>query len=177
MTGWLGVDPGGEATGIVLMRPAAPPVLLDHKVVLNTTGEVGHVYLAGVLAAIARIIQVQRNATSHQDTVRVAVERVNSPSGFASGRRHPIDPQWLLGCAIVQGAVMAAYPDAVLVAPGGNGHGAYAAYPIDLVTPGERRRCGWQTRPAGQETDMRHLRSAWDVARRASQVRPRRTAT
>jgi len=156
---WLGVDPGAYGTGIALIRTGTRPVaLLDHDVILNDTGEVGTVYIARVLGAIERI-------RHFDDRPRMAVEAVNSPTGFARGKRHPIDPAHLLGCAIVLGAVLAAYPDSVLVPPGGNGHGAYASYPPELVTAGERRRADWSTRPAGQSTTIRHARSAFDVAR------------
>jgi len=165
-TTWLGIDPGADGTGIALIRTGTRPVtLLDHDVILNDTGEVGTVYIARVLGAIDRIRCAHFDATTDSGRPRMAVEAVNSPTGFAGGKRHPIDPAHLLGCAIVLGAVLAAYPDSVLVPPGGNGHGAYASYPPELVTAGERRRADWSTRPAGQSTDLRHARSAFDVAR------------
>ena len=171
---WLGVDPGADGTGMALLAVGRTVELLDHRVVLNDGDSVGHQYVARVLGAIEQVREGYARATDGllaapgRGAIRVAVEKVNSPTGFAAGKRHPINPLWLLGCAVVQGAVMAMHPDAVLVPPGGNGHGCYGAYPEDLVTAAERRRRGWATLRAGQSSDMRHARSAWDCAVRAS---------
>lgn len=97
----------------------------------------------------------------------VAVEGVNGPTGFAHGKRSPLDPSQLLVTAAVMGAVVGAF-SATVVDPAG--HGAplpgraalLAVYPVCLV--GARERTG------GGKAITQHARAAWDVAGAAARL-------
>lgn len=134
----MGVDPGGRHTGVVVRDG---PRLLLHHVIAST--DVHHVL--GELHVIA---------AAHNVHV-VAVEGVTAPTGFKHGKREPINLAGLIGTATMFGAIVATWPDAVVVPPGGNGSGPRGAYPPELFGPREG--------PAATGR-LRHARSAFDVA-------------
>ena len=163
---WVGIDPGARDTGIVLrFGPLCP----RHTVIHNPawTGEpstVGAAYVAEVLAAVDEFI------AASTVPVKVAVEGVSKPCPHLG----ITDPSAILGAAIVLGAVVGRWADAVVVPPGGNGSNLLRLYPAELVTPGERAR--GVNRPAGDSNLIRHCRSAWDVALAAPGVGRRSAA-
>lgn len=80
----------------------------------------------------------------------VAVEDLNEPTPHLG----LTNVGGLIGAAMVLGAVVFAYPAAVIVPPGGHGAAPLATYPSRLVGPRELKGTG----------KLRHLRSAWDVS-------------
>lgn len=145
--GTIGVDPGGRETGVVLRvgRECARAV-----VVVRELDEMGP-YLREVVELLAEL------GADHPPAVRplVLVEGVAHPGGRnREGKVDPINVSGLLDAAQVLGAILYAYPTALVVPPGGHGKGPLLAYPPELV--GARERAG-----AGR---LRHARSAWDVS-------------
>lgn len=166
-------------TAGVLTRPAGPlldPVGLPRWVaqVLEAVAgilEAGASLVGGMVTEQAETLAYlpAADATGPAPTVRpataadllelggliVAVESLTAPKGFAGGERAPIDPAGVIAAGVVLGAVLAAYPSAVVVDPGGNG-----SNPVDTYPTGIRKGA----KLGGPST---HARSAFDVAFRA----------
>ena len=141
----LGVDPGGQHTGVVLrrgrdvLRAGTCERDLDEKV---------HRYAHRV--ALEVLEWHTAGALEHGDRVHLAVEGVVEPSphmGLTNVRG-------LLDTAVVFGALAATYPGLIVVRPGGNGSAPLRSYPAVLVGENERKGTG----------KLRHVRSAYDVA-------------
>lgn len=134
----LGVDPGGQYTGLVLRRGNQ---LIDHLTITR-----GHLTMAAHLANVTEAVRLHLAQAN-----LLAVEDLNDPSphmGLTSVRG-------LIDTAQVLGAVLSHWPTAVVVPPGGHGSGPLLAYPRALHP----------TRGRGRGKDrLRHERSAWDVA-------------
>lgn len=182
----VGVDPGGRHTGIAVIdttaEPTRPvrgiddvwrtpiPALLSSTTVArpDVEGEpltyVPAAYLHDVNAAILEAVRAPESVRGWAgDVDLIAVERVETPKGFAGGKRHTIDPAGLIAASIVLGAVLGrswGIP-VVAVRAGGNGHALpLDRYPAPLATAGK----GHDRR--------RHERSAYDVAVRAASTPP-----
>lgn len=163
---WVGVDPGGRDTGIVL-RHAGRAV---GAYVVTRTGPPGadlddwaegdwDAYLGEVLGTVDQLLDVARRLDGGQPGA-VAVEGLRNPGGRRHGKVDPVRPIDLAAAGVVLGAVKAAHPTATVVAPGGHGSGPLLAYPPELV--GDREKAG-----SGR---LRHARSAWDVAAAAEHL-------
>lgn len=143
----LGVDPGSRETGLVLRtvdRLVAADVVVrrDNRSELPT-GD----YLTAVVGAIFALHHRGRD-------VHVALEGIRKPTGFAGGRARPMNPMGLVGTGVVYGAILAAYPDAAIVAPRKHGEGPRARYPVEI-----------RMKEGGAGADRnRHARAAWDIA-------------
>lgn len=155
----LGVDPGGRDTGIILVDG----VRVGGRSV-RSAGEllpVDQGYVQSVLSEIDGLIA----GSSDSRGVVVCVEGVTRPSWHvqaSASRGAAANPTGLIAAAVVLGAVLGRFPGAVVVPPGGNGSRPLGAYPLGLVSEGERRKKGWELRVGGGK--LRHQRSAWDVA-------------
>lgn len=137
----LGVDPGGTYSGIVLRDRVD---VVAATVVQRGKDETMASYIGRVIDTAA----TYRYRTPVAGPV--AVEGLNEPTpqmGLTS-------VGGLIGAAQVLGGVLAHWPDAIVVPPGGHGSAPLLAYPAALK--GERERVG-----AGI---LKHARSAWDVA-------------
>ncbi len=142
----VGVDPGSRETGVVVLDGKK---VVDHCVVVRPADDRDRVpgsrYLNEVVDAVADAV------TTAGDGSVFGVESVKKPNPHMG----LISVTGLLGTAAVLGAVLAVFPQAVLVEPGGHGDGPVKAYPAEL-------------RPArgqGKGKDrLRHCRSAYDVA-------------
>jgi len=153
----IAVDPGARGTGLVLRRGDQ---LLDHTLVERAgRGPLPDaVYLRQVNAAVGRLFHVAAASRPvvAADAIVVAVEDLHAPNPHL-GTTNVLG---VLGAAMVLGAVLDRWPDALRVPPGGHGAGPLAAYPAVLRGPRERRGTGAR----------RHLRSAWDIAGAAAGV-------
>lgn len=135
----LGVDPGGRYTGVVTKDRDR---VLSACVLTRTTG--------GKFPDAHYINEVLDEITNHIEIVEfIALEGVVEPEPHMG----IISVAGLVGTGVVFGAVLARWPNAVIVPPGGNGSLPDAAYPPEI-----RRRVR-----LGGPTD--HARSAYDVAR------------
>lgn len=77
----------------------------------------------------------------------------------------------ILRTSEVLGFVRCKFPYAVLVRPNRHGSQLLMSYPEELVTKREMdfaKRSGTLGRPAPQNSDLRHARSAFDIARAGS---------
>lgn len=151
---WVGVDPGGRETGVVVRHGEWP----RSAVIVRRGGEDDvdgswHRYLAEVKDAVMDAWLLAEQLDDHVGTV-VSVEWVSAPTGFKHGQRQPINLDGVIGTALVLGMLMEVWPDAVIVAPAGHGSAPLATYPDALVAPGEVKGTG----------RFRHCRSAWDIA-------------
>lgn len=156
----LGIDPGGRSTGLCLIT--GREVVL-HQVVVNDAEKMLPIALPYIHDVLGAMATITADLPRHGHGITIAVEDVVRPSWHMKGRA-AADPSALLATAQILGAVLAFDPTmrTVIVRPRGNGSRALGEYPAALVSPGERRKDGWQTRiGTGQ---LRHARSAFDVA-------------
>lgn len=147
MSAVVGIDPGGKGTGIVARDGAR---LIYHKVVVRNSGRSMTAYICEVVDGIDLMGFDLRHGGFSVSRPLVAVEDVGAPSPHMG----TISVSGLLGTAQVLGAVLHAYPDAIVVPPGGHGSAPLISYPRELVGAREKKGTG----------EKRHLRSAWDVA-------------
>lgn len=155
----VGVDPGARTTAIVAVDTKDQTVL--GMLLIRNKGPLLPLptdYLRAIAADVNQLAK-QHNADA------VHVEGVNRPSWHMGGKSKgaATDPTGLLGAAQVLGAVVATTDLPVhVIPPGRNGSRPMGAYPAPLVSDGERRKQGWQTRVGTGQ--LRHARSAFDVA-------------
>lgn len=157
MAALIGIDPGSRNTGVMA-------IFDDGRAVgVTVTNE-------GPLLPIARPYLREIGATvddlisQAEGEVTVKVESVTRPNwhvGKGQGGGAASNPEALLGTAQVLGAILAWY-DAEIVPPGRHGSRPMAHYPDALVSAGEKRKPGWETRVGTGK--LRHQRSAWDIA-------------
>ena len=152
----MGVDPGARYTGVVVR---------DGGAVLHASTLVRPVDMGPTAWALSVVEQLRVIHTSVGECP-MAVEGVSDPKGFTKGKRDPINPAWIMRAAVVLGAVVAVWPDACVVPPGGNGAKYARNYPPELV--GRRPA---QLPGDGQQAGTRaHEQSAFDVAGKAERT-------
>lgn len=152
MTVAIGVDPGGTNTGIVVRQgdDLLDAILLTRPDRQDDTKWIGRV-LEDVWHAVKDEWARASGARKPLAAPLVAVEGVNPPTG----RMGMISVDGLLRTAAVYGAILAEFPEAIVVSPGGHGTAPLAAYPQALQRRGETTGTGGK---------YRHCRSAWDIA-------------
>jgi hypothetical protein len=161
--GWvLGVDPGANATGVVVRSGAE---LVDGTTAVRDKGETVEQYAAGVVNLVAGI--TERFSETLDGRPLVAIEAVLAPNVWNNGERVILHPQSVMDTCTVAGHIAgwatAERLDVEWVRPGHNGQGFMGAYPAELRP----------TRGIGAGRDrLRHLRSASDVAGTAMGSRP-----
>lgn len=141
----IGIDPGCNETGIICRRQN------DLKggwlVVRKDVPE--PIYILECLDSIHALIL--RWGSKPESQMLVAIEDIEPPNPHLG----QIELSGIIGTAKVFGAVLGAFPQAVVVDPAGLGSLPFAAYPVPLRP----------TRGQGKGHDEnRHLRSAWDIA-------------
>lgn len=151
MTTVLGIDPGGRTTGIVVRDGAR---LLHHAVIVRINVEPVESYALMIARTCDGIRRHGTEGSEGYPVDVVAIESVEPPRWHHNGKASPINPRHIIDTAIVYGALVATFPDAILVPPAGNGSRLLAAYPAELVGPKETKGTG----------ELRHARSAWDIA-------------
>lgn len=167
----LGVDPGARWTGIVLVSAFGGRVekLLYWETIERSAGGV----VLPLPAEYTNQVLAVLNAIESEPQLGfdlVGIEGVNRPSWHMGGRA-AANPEAIMGTAWLGGIVQGAYPEeSRIVTPGGNGAGALSSYPEQLVSSSERRRANWKGTIGGPKAKLRHVRSAYDVARVAAQM-------
>lgn len=146
----LGVDPGGQETGLVLVVDGK---LAAHQVV-QRKGMFLQEWVQAVRDAVWDVMEVEPLGPF---TVLVCVEDVNAPNPHLG----LIQVRGLLDAAAVLGAVLVNWKIVQVVPPGGHGSAPLGAYPPELVGPNEPRGTGV----------LRHCRSAWDIAHAGVRLR------
>lgn len=187
----LGVDPGARHTGLCVrvLDVVLDAVTVDHgDADGQETVDGDRAYLRAVLDGVTWLTELhQPEATrlmraaypdelDEEYPIAVAVEGVNKPSAWHQGKKAPVSPKvgWNVArTMLVYGAVLASFPSAVVVPPGGNGEldratnggtGAQAAY-----YPPELRRVRPARFTSSAYKGREHERSAYDVAGRAQE--------
>lgn len=153
----IGIDPGCRETGLIARHGRS---LVGAWIIARDDGAAlpGAVYLAEVLDGIeyacARVSRYRRDVPAPFLSIEgLVIPHGKNPDGTAT----MMNPTGLMGTAIVLGAVLAAHPDILVVAPGGHGSYPRAAYPAALYGARETKGRG----------KLRHCRSAWDISEAA----------
>lgn len=157
----LGVDPGDRFVGIVARRgtEVRGARILDRRRFPDAADRVG--WVAVVLVAVdvelsrqADELDLGKASALATGELVLAVEDVKAPNPHVRRRdgNALTNLDGILGTAVVVGALVAAYPDLTLVAPGGNGRAPAFGYPGEL---------GKGVRLGGPSD---HARAAYDVA-------------
>lgn len=160
----IGIDVGARNTGLV----AVDKTVVVAKATVTNDGEL----LPIPQDYVDAVVKVVRYWQGLYGDVVVGVEGVNRPSWHVqkqAKRGAASNPTALLGTAVLLGAVMGVFPECVVVPPAGNGSGALGAYPDVLVSARERAGVGWELK-VGSGGKLRHERSAYDVALKASSI-------
>jgi len=169
--GWVACDPGGSHSGLVsLIGVDVVDVFVldraDDELIVDYARRVAD-RLVAMYGRVERAL-TRRAAADEGEVVNdtaVALEGVVPITPHAGDK--PINPTGLVYAAVVLGACAARFPNAAIVRPGRMGSNVLAAYPAQLVSDGERRRVGWEMRVGTGQ--LRHARSAYDVAQAAKQ--------
>lgn len=148
----VGIDPGGRQTGIVLLNDRR---IEGATVIEKPPGGGLAEYVADVVAEVRGLVDRHASPT-------IGVEDLSHPHSHINGKPRVISVDGVIGAAVVLGAILGNWPEAVLVPPGHNGDGPLRSYPKELV--GEREVAGRGYR--------RHCRSAYDVALYAARNAP-----
>ncbi len=149
----VAVDPGPRWTGLIVRR--GDDYLAHELLRRRSKGRIPEpAYGAFVIARIEVLLVAARDHDGREPLL--IVEAANGPTGFKDGSRAPLNPIDVFALGLVIGAVLAHFPDAQVVPPGGHGSGLLVCYPPELRGPREHG-------PVGTGV-LRHCRSAWDVA-------------
>lgn len=160
----IGIDPGARYTGVVVR---------DGDVVLHASTLVRPQSVTSstdwALMVITDIADILKDFPA---MIPVGVEGVSDPKGFQHGKRAAINPKDIIRAGIILGAVVARWPTAVVVPPGGNGSQHYSHYPDVLIGRRPADLPG-STNGAGTRD---HEQSAYDVAGKTARVAYKKTA-
>ena len=191
----LGIDPGARYVGVCLTcgpfvhawqiiararnadaspaerRPAVRDTMHDREIPppfdSGALIEFGAATATAFAVAVAR--RIDRLALDwHADLI--AVETM-TPAGIYAGKR--VNPRHVIDTAVVVGALATlshSGHDTVLIEAGGDGHGRrpLGSYPDSIIAARESTAKDWRTRTEPTSSYLRHVRSAYDVARAAA---------
>jgi hypothetical protein len=149
----LGIDPGARYTGITV-RDNDDPVYSGIFVRPDT------------MSATQWALESARLSLEVYEEYKptyVALEGISDPKGFYKGEQAAINPKDIIRTGIVLGALVATWPDAIIVEPGGNGDRHESFYPACLSG---RRPKDLPGSNKGSNT-RKHEKSAYDVAGKA----------
>lgn len=154
----IGVDPGARYTGVVIR---------DGDVVLHASTLVRPKTLSsGTDWALIVIAQIEEILNAYPSMIPMGIEGISDPKGFQHGQKAAINPKDIIRAGIVLGAVVARWPHAHIVEPGGNGSQHASHYPKWLIgrrqpeLPGSSQNAGTRG----------HEQSAYDVAGKAAKI-------
>jgi len=154
----IGIDPGARYTGVVVRDGDA----VLHSSTLVRPQEM----ISGTDWALSVIDQIAIILKDFPSSIPVSVEGISDPKGFHQGKRAAINPKDIIRAGIVLGAVVAAYPKAIVVPPGNNGSMHYSNYPAAIIGKRPADLPG-STQGAGTRG---HEQSAYDVAGKAARI-------
>lgn len=176
MTVWLGFDPGGRETGIVLR--SGDDLLGWHVVTRHDDRTVPAGDYTNAIARAAAKLLSDAGLHTRSDGLAVASEDVRywpdqskgHPCGTCRGFHQPQRQRnmtGVLGAAVVHGSIVARWPDAIVVPPGTSGQTGHGRLG-DLAYPEPIR-----ARSSAGQDKARHARSAWDVTHHAESLAKR----
>ena len=155
----VGVDPGARYTGVVIR---------DGDLVLHASTLVRPKELtSGTEWALVVVAEIQGILKEYPILMPMGIEGISDPKGFQNGKKAAINPKDIIRAGIVLGAVVATWPNSVIVPPGGNGSQHYSHYPSVLIG---RRPVTLEGSSQGAGT-RNHEQSAYDVAGKTARER------
>lgn len=152
----LGIDPGSRYTGVIIR---------DEDTVLFSSILVRPKEMDPLPWAVSVVEQIREIHLQFPDA-KVAIEGISDPKGYNRGKRAPINPRDIMRAAAVAGGCAVAFPNSVIIAPGGNGSQDISQYPDCLIgrrpkdLPGTNKGAGTRS----------HEQSAFDVAGKAASL-------
>lgn len=149
----LGIDPGARYTGISLRDNDTP---IYSAIFVRPQS----------MSATEWALECSRLALEVYNEYKpsyVALEGISDPKGFYKGEQAAINPKDIIRTGIVLGALVATWPDAIIVEPGGNGDRHESFYPESLSGRRPKDLAGSNK---GSNT-RKHEKSAYDVAGKA----------
>jgi hypothetical protein len=120
--------------------------------------------------ALAVVKEVKSILGKFPKTIPVAIEGISDPKGFHRGQKAAINPKDIIRAGVVLGALVATWPQAIIIPPGNNGSQHYSHYPADLIGRRPAELPG-STNGAGTRD---HEQSAYDVAGKGARVHYRK---
>lgn len=160
----VGVDPGGRSTGLVV-RTGEELLGWSLEVRQGTGRMPGGAYFRQVVGRMRKLLVDAGVDPTDQDAYVVGVEAVAYwPERHAKGKA-PRDQRGLYGTAMVLGAVLLRWPDAVVV---DSGRGVATFHPQSYPAPIRPPVNG-----AGKDR-LVHVRAAWDHSHAAETMHLRR---
>lgn len=149
----LGIDPGARYTGIVVR---------DMDMPIYSGIFVRPVEMSATDWAL-ECIKLSKEVYESYNPDHIAIEGISDPKGFYKGQQAAINPKDIIRTGIVVGALVATWPHAIIVAPGGNGDRDETFYPSSM---NGRRPKDLDGSNNGAGT-RKHEKSAYDVAGKA----------
>lgn len=153
----LGIDPGYRYTGVSLLSREGT---ILYSATYTRPTEM-------LVPEWCRILEKRLKdfVSKLPEDIVLGIENVSAPKGFKRGSQAPLNPRDIMFTAMIVGFLMAIFPEAHLIKPGGNGSHPKEEYPPELIgrrpldLPGENE----------EVSTRNHERSAYDVAVQASQ--------
>lgn len=191
MTAWIGVDPGGASTGLVVIHNGrlrarstierGSPQPKMRRGSTPAEGIIDTFYLHCILDELqdglrllaSDRLDVERGGLNADWSSRLAIEDVRAPSVHVGGKVQVVNPVGIIGAGIVAGAVMSwAWEvgiDVDIIQPGGHADGYWIDYPKDLHDPMAPCRRGQSCGKGcvAKAGKWRHERAAWDAVQAA----------
>lgn len=147
---FIGIDPGARYTGVLVRQNDA--VLLSSTIVRMEDMD--------PLDWGREVVRRLRPIISEFPDAILGVETVTAPTGFAGGKKAPLNPKYIINAAAVAGAVANEWEEAYIILPKGNGSQHESHYPSELIGRRPKTLLG---NADGAKTRA-HERSAYDVA-------------
>lgn len=150
----LGIDPGARDTGFCLLDAAYN---VKAGMTISREDEDWSGYIKELLDTLVELLE--------DGVASIVIEEVTKPKAFFKGKKQILPVDGVMGTSRVFGAIemFLAMRDHnfVVIPPGGNGSGDLRSYPPELVGPRET---------TGTGGILRHVRSAYDVAKVGSRI-------
>ena len=148
----IGVDPGAKYTGVVIR---------DGDTVLYAATLLRDEEADSPLEYARTVVEALRKVCKEYPDYPMSVEGISDPKGFNRGQRAAINPKYVMRMAAVAGAVAAAFPESIIVPPGGNGTQHISQYPDILKGRRNKDLPGFNPKA---KSPRGHEQSAFDVA-------------
>lgn len=149
----LGIDPGARYTGVVVR---------DMDIPVYSGIFVRPIEMSATDWALACIDHAKKVYDDYKPQ-HVAIEGISDPKGFYKGKQAAINPKDIIRTGIVVGSLVATWPQAIIVEPGGNGDRDESYYP-DCLNGRRPKDLAGSNKGSGTR---KHEKSAYDVAGKA----------
>lgn len=148
-----GIDPGAKNVGFVVREYPADTIVESSTFVCPE-----HMDTPEWARTVSALLK--EHIEANYAGVKLGIEGVSDPKGFKGGQKQLLNPKYIIRAGIVYGALLATFPDAVVIKPGGHGSKPADAYPPELS--GRRpKTLNGVSKGAGTRN---HEKSAYDIA-------------